>query len=142
MRGGMKRVILCVCACLLAGCATFNEAELADLRSRNLPAPVLAKLERGTELTPPDIITLARRGVPDRYTLRHLEDHGVSYLVNRADITRMRNAGVSARVIDELIVQCERFARRYSEPPVDVAADLWWDGSPYFGPDLYYPYWW
>ena len=102
----------------------------------------MVKLERGTPLTPPDIITLSRRGVPDRFVLRHLEDNGVNYLVNRADITRMRKAGVSAAVIDELIEQCERFARLYSEPPVDVTADLWWADSPYFARDLYYPYWW
>lgn len=142
MIGGMKRVILCVLACLFAGCATFNESELTYLRSRNLPAPLMVKLERGTPLTPPDLITLANRGVPDRYVLRHLEDNGVNYLVNRADITRMRKAGVSARVIDELIRQCEAFARRYTEPPVGVAADLWWSDSPYFPGDLYYPYWW
>lgn len=138
---GMNRAILCMIACLFAGCATFNESELAYLRGRNLPPSVLAKLERGGFLTPPDIITLTNRGVPDRFIVRHLEDNGVNYLVNRSDVTRMRKAGVSALVIDVLIEQCERFARSYAAPPVDVDADFWWADSPYFGRDLYYPYW-
>ena len=137
----MHRLILPAVALLFAGCATFTERELAYMQRSGVPAPLLAKLDRGVQLTPPEIITLSRYNVPDDFIIRHLQDNGVEYLVTRQDITRMRNAGVSARVIDVLIAECERFAWRYSAPPVAVDAGFWWVDSPYFGPDLYWDMW-
>jgi hypothetical protein len=138
----MYRVLLCALVGLLAGCSTFTDAELAYLQSRNVPPPVLRKLERGDSLTPPEIVSLSKRGVPDRFTIRHLEDNGVDYLVTRNDIVRMRNSGVSAVVIDVLLAECDSFARDYAASPVDVDVGFWWASSPYFARDVYYPMWW
>jgi hypothetical protein len=138
----MRCLILSVLALVLSSCATFNQREVTYLRTAGLPPPVLVKLERGEPLTPPEIITLARRDVPDHFIFRHLADHGVNYLVTQQDILRMRSGGVSARVIDAVVAECELFARRYAEPTVEFGTGLWWVGSPYYGPELYNDGWW
>jgi hypothetical protein len=138
----MRYLIIPALALLFSGCATFNERELAYMQRTGVPAPLLVKLDRGEPLVPPEIIALRRRNVPDEFILRHLEDNGVNYLLTKQDILRMRSSGVSARVIDALIIECERFARSYATPSVEVASDLWWVGSPYYGPSLYYDAWW
>lgn len=134
----MRFLVILVVSCILSGCATFDHREVTYLRTAGVPAPVLLKLERGEPLTPPEIITMAHRNVPDHFILRHLDDHGVTYLVTREDIIRMRREGVSARVIDAVIAECELFARRYAAPAVEFDSSLWWVGSPYIGSDLYY----
>ena len=109
----------------LAGCATFTSEEMAAIRARGVAPAVVAKLERDRPLTPPEIIALSRRGVPDALIARHLQSAGVDYLVTRADVTRMWQSGVSARVIDVLLAECDRFARLYQEPVYDNF-DYWW----------------
>jgi hypothetical protein len=138
---------LAIAVLALSGCATFNSKEVAYLRTTGIPASTLAKLDRGKSITPQEIITLRARGVPDSYVLRHLDDHGVDYLVSRSDVMRMRRAGVSIAVIDAVIAESEEFAHRYTRPTVTVYddplySDAWYFDPVYPGPRLYSSLWW
>lgn len=126
---------------MLVGCASLNPQEVAVIRARGVPAPVVAKIEDGQPLAPAELIGLSRRRVPDALIIRHLELVGVDYLVSRADVIQMRRAGVSARVIDAMLAECDRFARRYQEPYYANAYDYWWADSVFFGPSHYHGYW-
>ena len=66
--------------------------------------------------------------MPDEQVVRHLEDAGVNYVVTRSDTVRLRNARVSARVIDSLLKASDRFAARASYQPDD---DGWYYGDPW-----------
>jgi hypothetical protein len=135
-----------LCAAALTACSTYTDREWAVIRSRGVPSPVLRKLDRGEVLQPGDIVTLSRHGVPDRLIIRHLEKEGVNYLITSADARRLRTGGVSARVIDALVEECEEFASDYARPPVDVSVGVgtgyWWDDSAYFGSGYYADPWW
>ncbi len=128
-----------ITALLLAGCATFNQREMAVIRQSGAPRVVVSKIERGDPITPSEIITLSRR-VPDSFLIRYLEDDGVDYIVNRADVLRMRAAGVRARVIDTVILEGDRFARDHA-PSYDSAYGVSWGGSGMYGADPYYSGW-
>ena len=125
---------------LLTGCATFNEREMALIRQSGAPRVVVNKIERGDPITPPEIIALWQRGVPGSFLMRYIEDEGVDYVVSRADVARMRAAGVSARVIDALIEEGEEFASDYT-PSRESEYGVSWGGSAVFGPDPYYDWW-
>jgi hypothetical protein len=123
---------------LLSSCASLTPREIAYVEARGVPAPVVYKLERNDPLTPRDIIALSQSGTPDRLIIRALEGAGVDYLVTDADVLRLRRSGVSALVIDVLLLECDRFARSYAEPAVDVSFGMWWTDSGYYGPSSYY----
>lgn len=142
----LRSSLLTLCAAALTACSTYTDREWALIRSRGVPAPVLHKLDDGEVLLPRDIAALSRHGVPDRLIIRHLEKEGVNYLITSADARRLRSGGVSPRVMDALVAECEEFARDYAQPPVDVSVGVgygpWWDHSPYFGPGYYADPWW
>ncbi len=131
-------LILLAVTVILSSCASLTREEIALVQSRGVPAPVVSKLQHDDPLTPRDLIILSQRGTPDALIIRALEGAGVDYLVNQADVVRLRRAGVSARVIDVLLLECERFARLYSEPAVDVSYGMWWTDADYYGPSHYY----
>jgi hypothetical protein len=132
--------LLALLAVVLAGCATLPPEDLAAIRQRGVPAPVIAKIQRGKPLTPPEIIGLSRRGVPDYTIKRCIRAGGVDYLVTKYDVIRMRRDRVSAEVIDTLLEECDDFARKYDEPVYD-SYDYWWADSLYFSPGLYVSPW-
>ena len=123
----ISRILLAL-ALVLAGCSTFTDAELAQIRQRGLRPELLAKLERRRALEPEDLIELKRAGVADEQVVKHLNDVGVSYVATRGDVMRLRKARVSARVIDSLLRASERFAARESYQPYD---DGWYFGDPW-----------
>lgn len=127
---------------LLSSCASLTPQELSLVQSRGVPAPVVAKLQRDAPLSPPDIITLSQRGTPDWLIIRSLERGGVNYLLNKKDVQRLRQAGVSSRVIEALLLECERFARQSMHPDVETHIEtnynMWWMDADYYGPSSYY----
>ena len=123
----LSRLLLALALCL-AGCATFTDAELAQIRQRGLRPELLAKLEHRRALDPGDIIELKRAGVPDEQVVRHLENVGVNYVITRSDTVQLRKARVSPRVIDSLLKASELFAARESYHPYD---DGWYYGDPW-----------
>ena len=133
-----RSLLVLAAAVVLSSCAALTPRELAYVQSRGVPPSIVYKLKHNDPLTPRDIITLSQRGTPDSFIIRALEVAGVDYLVNKADVVRMRKSGVSARVIDVLLLECERFARSYAAPAVDVSYGMWWTDADYYGPSYYY----
>ena len=135
----------------LSGCATFTDAELGQIRQHGVAPAVLGKMENGHELTPSDVIELTRRGVPDSFIIRQIDDAGVEYVLNRNDIMKLQSAHVNRPVIDALQAQSDDFAGHYTSPgrvhayatysayPYD---DYYYGGYPYNygGYPNYYPY--
>ena len=135
-------LLLPALAFLAGGCATtFSPRELASLRARGVPPPTMLRIENGTPLSPPDLITLTLRGVPQSMIVQYLEDVGVDYLLTRADLGRLRNAGVRARTMDAVLGECAKFADEYAVAPYDLSYGFGLGSGPYFGPDLYYDAW-
>ena len=123
----ISRILLAL-ALVLAGCSTFTDAELAQIRQRGLRPELLAKMERRRPLEPEEVIELKRAGVADEQIEKHLNDVGVNYVATREDAVRLRRAHVSAHVIDSLLRASERFAARQSPQPYD---EDWIYGDPW-----------
>src|SRR5689334_1888925 len=120
----------------LAGCASVSSREVAEARARGVPAAVVRKLAEKRVITPPEIISLARHGVPDAVIEDHLHSVGVNYVVSPSDVAHMHRGGVSAHVIETVLVECDRFARHRTGVPLDGAYGLWWTASPESERDL------
>ncbi|MEI9893248.1 MAG: hypothetical protein WDN28_04920 [Chthoniobacter sp.] len=122
----------------LTGCATFTPAELGQIRQRGVSPVVVGKIEQGRVLTPPDVIELTRRGVPDSFILRQIEDAGVDYILNRDDVKKLQAAHVSRPVMDALFAASDDFASRYGPPGrarvYGSFAPYPYGGGPYYGP--------
>lgn len=113
------------------------------MRDGGVPPAIVAKMEHGDALTPRELVMLTRRGVPDSYALRHLEESGADYLVTRSDALIMRRGGVSARVIDAVLAASDRFAGEYHEPgPAAVSVGVGWSDPGYYGSDYYFDHGW
>jgi len=110
---------------LLAGCASFNTAELTQIRQKGVAPAIVDKMERGDVLKPAEVIELTRRGVPDPLIIRQIDDTGLDYILSKEDVVRVRAARVSPAVLDALVVESDRFARNY---------------APGFGPHYVSPY--
>lgn len=128
------------------GCATFTPAELGQIRQHGVSPTVVNKMEDGRVLHPGDVIELTRRGVPDNFIIRQIDDAGVDYVLNRNDMKRLQEARVSRAVMDALIAASDDFASRYS-PSGHVHAYATYPGDYYGGPyygygfnPYYYPY--
>ena len=116
------KFLLLVCTALLAGCAVYSQADLAQLNSRNLAPATLRKLTARQPLAPDDLIELHRRSVPDLLTQRQLSRVGVDSLFTRDDLTRLRHASVSTPVIDAAVWAAERFAQDHAPLVLDDPA--------------------
>ncbi len=128
----ISRILLAL-TLVLAGCSTFTDAELAQIRQRGLRPELLAKMERRRSLDPEDLIDLKRAGVPDEQVEKQLNDVGVNYVATSDDAVRLRKARVSARIIDALLRASDRFAGQQYAQPYD---DGWYYGDPW-GPEFY-----
>jgi len=126
------------------GCATFTPAELGQIRQRGVSPTVVNKMEDGRVLHPGDVIELTRRGVPDRFIIRQLDDAGVDYVLNRNDFRRLQDARVSRPVIEALVAASDDFASRYAPAGRVHAYGAYpysYGYGPYYGGDPYfYPY--
>ena len=130
-RAMISRILLAL-TLVLTGCSTFTDAELAQIRQRDLRPELLAKMERRRALEPEEVIELKRAGVSDEHIEKHLNDVGVNYILTREDAVRLRKARVSAHLIDTLLRASERFAARESRQPYEEGwsyTDPW---SPHF----------
>jgi len=108
-----RRFTLLLLAAALSGCATFDRSEITRVRQHGVSPAVVAKLDLGKPVAPADVIELTRRGVPDEWIIRQIEDHGVDSYISRSDVTMLRRAGVRPGVIDALVNASDRFAGNY-----------------------------
>jgi len=126
----------------LAGCATFTDSELGQIRHSGVSPAVVGKFEQGRVLTPPEIIELTRRGVADDLIVRQIHEASVDYILTRNDIKELEAARVSRPVMDALIAESSDFAASHAPPgpPHAYAAYPGYPAYPYY--DYYgaYPY--
>jgi len=135
LRPLLASVALAAC---FTGCATFSNTEMTQIRQHGVSPAVVGKMETGHTLTPRDVIELTRRGVPDDFIIRQIDDAGVDYILNRDDVKRLQAARVSRPVMDALFAASDDFASQYArdrQPGVYGAYPY-----PYYGPYGPYPY--
>lgn len=115
----MKRTLL-LCAPLLAmtGCATLNKAELAELRSRNVPPDLCLRMDHRNDLSQPDIVELSKKRVPDGIIIHYIQLTRAAYYLRTDDVVRLKNAGVSPDVIDYMLRTAELYAVSYARSPL------------------------
>jgi hypothetical protein len=133
-----RRLIPLAFALALSACTTFTDRELATFRAQRVTPPVYSKLSRGLPLNPSDVIELTRRGVSDSLIIRQIQDHGVASLIERNDVTRMRQNGVRAAVIDAMLWASDDFARRYVATDYDGAYGSFYPRWGYYRPWPWY----
>ena len=98
---------------LLTGCATaVRRTNAATAAQFGADVVVLDKLERGARLSLTDLEELGSRGVPEDVILAHLQRSNAAYRLTTSDVLRLREAGVTDRVIDYLLASPERVAWR------------------------------
>lgn len=61
------------------------------------------RMERGEPLTINDVIKLSQGGVSDDTIIRYIRDTGSTYNLSQPQVRRLQDAGVSQRVIDEMM---------------------------------------
>ncbi len=115
---------------VVSGCATQTTEQLAAVRAAKVSPVIMEKLEHRGSLTPTDLIELKRRNVDDGVAIRQLNRAGVDYVLDKADVKKMRAAGVSDPVINAAIMASNRFTAVYYYPY--AAYGYGW--SPYYGP--------
>jgi hypothetical protein len=118
-------------ALALGGCATFNTAELAQLRQLRIRPDLMDKLEHKRPLEPEEIIELKRAGMSDELIVKHLNDVGVDYILTRPDIEKLRAARISPRVMQALAFASSRFTSgvmRYNSYDPYFFYDPWFPG--------------
>lgn len=61
------------------------------------------RMDRGEPLTINDVIKLSQGGVSDDMIVRYMQETGSSYRLSQAQVRRLQDAGVSQRVINDMI---------------------------------------
>jgi len=61
------------------------------------------RMDRGEPLTISDVIKLSQGGVSDDTIIRYIRESGTTYNLSQSQIDRMREAGVSQRVINYMV---------------------------------------
>jgi hypothetical protein len=148
----MKRIrsalMLLLVPLLFAGCETVNQQDRAVLRAHNVPGDVFDKMLYGDPLSVDDVIVLSQRGVPNGLIVHYLDETDVVYRLSKAEVKRLRAAGVSERVIGFMLSTgpgggpiVYRGGYPYGGPY--GYGDPYGAYGPYYGPyDYYgYPYW-
>ena len=98
------------------GCATTasrpRSTAAALAAERGAPAPLVSTLQRGGRLSLADIEHLASLKIPDNVTLAYLRGSRAIYQLTTTQISQMREAQVSDRVIDYLLTTPNQVAGR------------------------------
>ena len=120
---------------LLTGCATaVRRSNAATAAQFGADVIVLDKLERGARLSLTDLEELGSRGVPEDVIIAHLQRSNDAYRLTTAEVLRLREAGITDRIIDYLLTSPERMAwRARRTTPVWGYHDAYGHHSPSFG---------
>jgi outer membrane lipoprotein SlyB len=102
--GGGKGALIGSAAGVIAGGLVGASLDEQDRRvmERNSPRTV-DRMDRGEPLTINDVIKLSQSGVSDDTILIYMRDTSSSYHLSNAQIRRLQDAGVSQRIINEMI---------------------------------------
>lgn len=137
-------------ALAFSSCATFDQTQLAQMRSCGVPPPLVDKLAHGRSITPPEVVVLTRHGVPEPTLISYIHDTGLNYVFTRSDARYLHHARVGDAVIDALASESGDFASDYAVAPRRYSVGVGyrggshrvyrepyggWDGpnSPYYG---------
>ena len=103
--GGGRGALIGGAAGVIAGGLVGAALDEQDRRvmERNRPRTV-DRMDRGEPLTINDVIKLSQGGVSDDTIMRYMTDTSSYYTLSQAQIRRLQDAGVSQRVINEMIV--------------------------------------
>lgn len=117
---------------LLAGCGLSpqEKADYASVQESGVSPAIYDKMIHYDPLSVSDVCALARARVNDGVVLRYIRNEGTIYVLNSADVDRLRHAGVSDSVIDYMMQTAQ-----YVPPPVVVYPAFYSD--PFWGPPCY-----
>ena len=104
------------------------------MQQRGVPPALVDKMRRGGALTLGEVFDLSRRGVPDSYIVRAIQEGEVRYTLGRGEMKRLRAARVDRTIVDAL-KEASDVSAIQQEPGPHVYSSL----SPYpetydFGP--------
>ncbi len=104
LAGGGKGALIGSAAGVIAGGLIGAALDEQDRKviERNSPRTV-DRMDRGEPLTINDVIKLSQGGVSDNAILRYMQETASYYYLSQAQVRRLQEAGVSQRVINEMI---------------------------------------
>ena len=111
--------------CLLPGCSTFTQKELAQLHQSPISPTLALKFSQAKVLTPSDVVELTRTGVPEKLIIRQIDSTGLDYTLEKGEPARLVKSGVSPKVVEAMIIESDHFNRNF---------------APGFGPHYVSPY--
>lgn len=129
-------LLLLVFPLLLAGCQTINQKDQRVLRAHNVPGDVYDKMLYGDPLSLDDVIALSRRAVPSGLIIHYMDEIGTGYRLRKADVKRLRAAGVGDDVIDYMLSTAPAYGPGYEGGYPNAGPYA----GPYPGPYPYDPY--
>lgn len=104
LAGGTKGGLIGSAAGVIAGGLIGAALDEQDRRVMERASPrTVDRMDRGEPLTINDVIKLSQGGVSDDTIMRYMRDTTSSYNLSQAQIRRLQDAGVSQRVINDMI---------------------------------------
>jgi hypothetical protein len=95
------------------GLSEQQKADYATVEHSGVSSATYDKMLHGDPLSLSDIKILAHARVNDGIVLRYLRDHSTVYYLTSADVTGLKNAGVSPSIIDYMLMT----SRQYGNGP-------------------------
>jgi uncharacterized membrane protein YgcG len=103
MKNKYRFFLLLASVLLLAGCETVSHRDRTVLQAHGVSANLYDKMLYGDPLSLADVIELSRRGVPPGLIVHYMDETGAVYRLRKADVNRLRAAGVSDEVISWML---------------------------------------
>ena len=103
-------------ALAFAGCATLSTADRTLLEQHRVSPPLVERMVHKESLDLPAVTELAKKKVPSDFTLRYLRSTVQPYRLNSQDVVQLKQAGVSAEVIDYMLSTPAMYSPRYVDP--------------------------
>lgn len=102
--GGAKGALIGGAAGVIAGGLVGAVLDEQDRRVMERTSPrTIDRMDRGEPLTINDVIKLSQSGISDDSIMIYMKDTGSSYSLSQAQVRRLQEAGVSQRVINDMI---------------------------------------
>jgi len=98
-----RLLLLFLIPILLAGCETVNQQDRTVLREHGVSPDLCDKMAYGDPLSLADVIELSRRAVPAALIIHYMDKTDTAYRLRKADVHRLRAAGVSEDVISYML---------------------------------------
>ncbi len=91
-------------SCMIAGSLIGIALDTQDRKVMEKSSPrTISRMDRGEPLTINDIIKLSQGGICDDTIIEYIQEQKTVYSLSQSQTKRMRDAGVSGRVINAMI---------------------------------------